>query len=246
MLRTVLATVVTVMASVVLLSGCGDDEAAAKGTAKLQFQNLHRSASLGGVVPLASGLRVAETPTLYEMKFIAAYLAEDIDPGTGNNIGKTSMFYLNPQCNNDIGHCDIDAGNNGVNGEPITEIVTNFFDFTDTAAANTAVNAQGLSIDAGTYKYVRLEFCKGGAGSNNIRYQDATMAAAYAYRRGACTVNSAEMVPPMVLEAGGTVTVTLAYDTTEAVKDGLGRTDAECDQVEDRCFEQPTFTPSAN
>ncbi len=38
------------------------------------------------------------TPSVVEMKLIALYLAEDVDPTSQNNIGKTEMVWLNPDC----------------------------------------------------------------------------------------------------------------------------------------------------
>src|SRR3569833_3334828 len=42
-----------------------------------------------------------------KLKLIAAYLAEDVDPVTMNNVGATEMIWLNPQCQDDISGCNV-------------------------------------------------------------------------------------------------------------------------------------------
>ncbi len=141
--------------------------------------------------------------TSFKMKLVAAYLAEDVDPTTQDNIGKTEMIYLNPECENDISEC-------GLPGSGLKHLVQNYFDFSDPELANAALNAQSLSVAAGTYKYVRIEFCKYSV-SENISYQIENGAEKTA-SLNTCGITSAEAETPMVLAAGKSVTINLAYD----------------------------------
>ena len=152
------------------LSACGG-----KGTAKLQFSNGARSPQLkiSDADAQALGFTSADS---FQMKLIAAYLAEDIDPTTQNNVGNTTMFWLNPDCSEDITSCTTDPTTNGgkdEQGNTWAHTVTTFFDFSNVTNVNTALNSQGREIDTGTYKYVRLEFCKWQGTSatyNNIKW----------------------------------------------------------------------------
>jgi hypothetical protein len=187
------------------------------------------------------------TPTTFKMKLIAAYLAQDIDPTTQNNVGGTSMFYLNPDCANDIMHCDISAGT-AEDGAPYSHVVTSFFDFAQTSSqVNAALNAQALSIEAASYKYVRLEFCKVNSGnSNNIQWGDGQNAVK-SFKRNSCTVNSAVMSPAITVNAGDSVTVSVAYNYANSISTGAGATgdDTTGSGGTTQGFTLPTFTPSA-
>ena len=56
--------------------------------------------------PSHASALLADGPSL-RLKLIAAYLAEDVDPVTQNNIGKSAMIWLNPECGDDISDCNI-------------------------------------------------------------------------------------------------------------------------------------------
>ncbi len=221
-----------------LLSACGSKDA----TAKLKFTKTARMFDVASTV-LPGDLR-ANAPTTFKMKFIAAYLAEDIAEGTGNNVGMTSMFYLNPECADDISHCDISAGT-AEDGTPMSKIITTFFDFTSDTAANTAINSQGRTITAGSYKYVRLEFCKYASGTDpNIQWADTanSVSTVQEFKQTSCTVNSAEITPPITIAAGGSATVNLTYDLSSTVTSGGSGANCSSNNF---CFQLPTFVPSA-
>jgi hypothetical protein len=94
-----------------------------------------------------------ETPNYFGMKMIAVYIVPDIDPVTSNPKGYSPLIWLNSQCNGDIANCSIQP--------PYTNIVTNFFDFSKgTESVNAFLNSQPISIPPGTYKYIKMEFCK--------------------------------------------------------------------------------------
>lgn len=216
------------------LAACGNDDA----TARLAFAESPANA-------------LTYAPTNFKMKLIAAYLTEDIDRspgGLGSNIGVTSRFYEHPACAGDLMHCDISPGA-GEDGRPIDHIVDTYFDFSPGADVNGALNAQSNPVEATTYRFVRLEFCKYNAGgANNVQWGgsfDGDTVTNAEFRSNACGADSAELVPPLTVTAGDTAVVTLSYSLADAVSDtGQG---ANCATVNQStyCFNLPTFTPAA-
>src|ERR1041384_2340395 len=94
--------------------------------------------------------------TSLRLKLIAAYLSEDVDPTTQNNIGQTAMIWLNPECNDHISGCNVE----GMTLPPGPRI-TQYFDLARPSAEVTAdLNAQDTPIEPATYRYARVEMCK--------------------------------------------------------------------------------------
>jgi hypothetical protein len=211
-------------------------------SASLQFHNGRDGA-------LKQGLN-ERAPTTFGMKLLAVYLAEDVDPTTQNNIGRTQLIYLNPVCDEDIGHCEISPGTNPQDGQPYTHLVTDFFDFAGSSAeVNAAIGAQQRPIEVTTYRYTRMEFCKGNEGhATNVRWA-ADGAAANEFVYGGCGVTSAVMEPALTVTANDQVTVTLSYDLATSVRDeGQRPSPGNSGPIDCRngaCFALPSFTPSA-
>jgi len=199
--RLFLLTIVT------FLSACG----AKSGNAVLQFSD-KLAVSLMSPLLQDSDFSILATEvdsvTSFKIRFIAAYLVEDVD-ASSNNVGEVAIFYLNPECGGDINGCGL-AG-----GEGVTKPLSAYFDFTTAATANAAINASALSVKAGTYKYVRLDFCQGTTTDDQIQFKLAGMSAAQSGRTGTCGITSLEANPPITVSEGGTVNVTLAYDPKE-------------------------------
>lgn len=221
------------------------------GKVTLQFSNLTTANSQLSADGRTERAATLSAPTVFEMKLIAVYLTQDIDPVTQNNIGGTSMVYLNPDCGENIGDCDISTGTND-QGQPFGHIVTSYFDFAQNSdAVNQALNAQARTVSAATYRYVRMEFCKyNSASASNIKYQGGTMAAPVEFQRNSCTVNSAAFATPLEIAEGNTVTVTLSYDIHETIQSGSDAMGDACSPDNSdparTCFTLPTFTPSAS
>ncbi len=237
----------------VLLTACGSGS----GTAKVQFANATGSRSsisavmnstLGssvGVLPFASILST-EAPSVFQMKLIAVYLTEDIDPNSQNNVGMTSMIYLNPDCQDDIMHCDI-SGGTAEDGAPMSKVISSYFDFAQASAdVNAAINAQGRSIEPATYKYARVEFCKyNSQNANNIKWQASGMSSPREFKAGSCTSNSTVFSTPITVAQGDSVTVTLSYDLSNLVSSTAPSYQNDQDPSSGKYFTLPTFEPSA-
>jgi hypothetical protein len=212
-----------------LTLACGGGSA----TAKLELRNdtaAHRPA-------LRSALETAGeavTPSVLGMKLLAVYLAENVDPATQDNVGRTSMIWVNPQCAGDIGSCN-------VSGAPGSDAhrVTDFFDFAlGTDAVNAALNSQGRPVDAGIYRFVRMEFCKlapGAAlGEPNVEWQAGALSARRRLSYPGCGVTSEAFAAPLELKDGDSVSVTVAYDLARTIASGT-----PSDGAHGMCFGTP-------
>jgi len=233
----------------VFLTGCSNGGGSATATLSFANNSAREFTKIGSEL-FFRDLRPA--PTVFQMKLIAAYVTQDIDPITQNNVGMTSMIYLNNDCEDDIMHCDI-SGGTAEDGAAMSKVVTSYFDFAaDSAAVNTALNAQARSMEVGTYKYARLEFCKYNSGNaNNIKWADGTQVATgtpQEFKRNSCTVNSVEISPAISVAAGGNITITIGYSLDDAITTGSSCSgdDSAGSGVSKACFTMPTFTPSAS
>jgi hypothetical protein len=234
------------LALAVVLSAC---DSSGGGTAVLKFQGSVSGAALASVSAMAGATLAAATagtPTTFQMKLVAAYLAEDVD-GNQDNVGHTPMIYLNPECQGDIEHCDISAGT-APDGRPIAHIVQNYFDFALPAdQVNAALNAQSRKVATGSYKYVRVEFCKNNSGNaNNVKWGTADVAP-IEFRGGDCVVTM-PISPPISIGSGDAVTITLNYDLAGTVQTGDSAFSASCTTGSGgtrECFTVPPFVPSA-
>ena len=240
-----------------LFQGCskGSGEEG-RATAKLQFANVLNPGvswyqKLPGLVFGFPALAATSSlPTEFQMKLIAAYITEDIDPITQNNVGNTGIFYLNPDCADDIMHCDI-SGGTAEDGQPMSRVINNFFNFNQNSdLVNAELNAQGKPIFEGSYRYVRLEFCKYNAGnSKNIKWAGGGATGTQEAQRNSCSVNSARIDPPISVAEGDSINVKLAYDLTGAVQTGSDAQGEFCTGTSGTagytCFRLPTFVPSA-
>jgi len=159
--------------------------------------------------------------TSLRLKLIAAYLAEDVDPVTQNNIGRSSMIWLNPECADDISDCNI-AGLGSSSGPRVTQ----YFDLArSTDEVNAELNAQDLAIEPSTYRYARVEMCKMAPGEApptipTLMWKGPGMDAEQPFSSGDCGRTSLAFDPPLVIAAGDAVTVSLGYDLAAAVVAG--------------------------
>lgn len=151
------------------------------------------------------------TPDYLGIKLLAAYIAEDIDPQTYNNVGATEIIYLNPQCKENIRDCGVNPNNDSI-------FVTDYFNFARSSAeVNEELGSQQRTVSPGSYKYVRLEFCKyGTGGSPNFAYRAGNMTSNFEFSLPMCTITqlASEMI---VVSEQDTVTITLSYNLTDSV-----------------------------
>ncbi len=186
-------------------AGCGG---AVK--AKVQLSNASTSALVAATAGRGSDISILDitdipsgatpvTPTAFKMKIIQAYLVEDVDISSSNNVGKVQRIWVNPDCSSDNGCTDANVG---------------LFDLIDPTAANAKLNSQNLDIDMGTYRYVRVEFCQGGASGNNVQYQ-VSGGSVIDKTYGGCAVTSKKMEPALELKIGDNVTIALDYNLND-------------------------------
>lgn len=234
-----------------MVMGCAQKEGSA--SAKLQFSNSNAVAMnwfdhLKAWILPNSYAAVSSSPTVFKLKLLGAYIAEDVDPNTQNNVGQVSMFYRNPQCvSEDLMRCNVNPGT-AEDGLPWTDIVTDFFDFGQgTDAVNVALNAQNLSITPGIYRYVRLDFCKGDTnGHPNAAWAGGMVNNETLFSTSMCGVTSVEMNPPLIVEDGDSVTIQLSYDYSNSIQTGADAQGWNCvgADANKTCFSIPDFVPS--
>lgn len=219
------------------------------GTAVLKL----RGSVAGTAIASAAPTQVAtlggdpSAPAVFKMKLIAAYLSEQVAAGGGDNVGRTPMIYLNPDCRGDIVHCDLSPGT-APDGNPVTHLVERYFDFgLPPDQVNAALNAQERSIEAGTYRFLRIEFCKYNAGGASNAIWGTSEGVEIPFVGGSCVV-SVELSPPITVNDGDAVTITLNYDLSGTVQTGQSATGQSCTGSGSTvsCFTVPTFVPSAS
>jgi len=205
--------------------------------------------------------------TVLRLKLIAAYLAEDVDPVTMNNVGATEMIWLNPQCQGDISGCNVSGFAEPAGGPRITD----YFDLArPTAEVNAELNSQAAVITPGSYRYARIEMCKAYGAATvpadpTLMWRGPGMTAEQPFASGDCGRSSLAFDPPLELAEADSVIVTLGYDLDAAIVAGApaqgsygiaGAVDAgggphffrACNDVDADhrvCMDFPDFAPSA-
>lgn len=205
--------------------------------------------------------------TALRLKVVAAYLTEDVDPATSNNLGASAMIWLNPQCGGDIDSCNVDGMD-----LPAGPRITDYFDLArSTDQVNAELNSQGAPVAPGTYRFARIELCKASGGQvqptvPTLMWKGPDMAAEQPFTSGDCGRTSLAFDPPLVLAGGDAVEITLGYDLAQALVSGppvansplavVGATEADghphvfraCQDVDAGrrdCMDFPDFAPSA-
>jgi hypothetical protein len=193
----------------VALSGC-----VGSGSARLELANKTATLPAHAAALLADG-------TSLRIKLLAAYLAEDIDPVTQDNLGPSAMIWLNPECNGDTSGCNV-AGMT----LPVGPRVTQYFDLArPTAEVNAELNSQAAALAPGTYRYARVELCKAYGGQTQaeiptLMWKGPGMAAEQPFVSGDCGRTSLPFDPPLVIADGDAVTISLGYDLATAIVSG--------------------------
>ena len=221
------------------------------------------SLQLANDTPVARRDLLADGTSL-RLKMIAAYLTEDVDPVSMDNLGKSEMIWINPQCGGDISTCNVDGF-----ALPAGPRITDYFDL---ARSNDQINAelssQDLPVAPGTYRYARLALCKAFGASQatvpTMMWKGRDMTSEQPFTSGDCGRTSLAFDPPLVVAAGDAVAITLGYDLDRAVVSGtpgsagalVGATEpdgsphyfracADVDATHRDCMDFPDFAPSA-
>ena len=197
--------------------------------------------------------------TSLRLKIIAAYLAEDVDPVTMMNIGRSETIWMNPQCGGDISSCNVDGF-----ALPEGPRITDYFDLSRPSnEVNADLNSQDLTVSPGSYRYARLELCKAydkpQASVPTMMWRGAGMPAEQPFTSGDCGRTGLAFEPPLVLVAGDAVEVTLGYDLADSIMIGAPgpgtslagvvhdfRACSDIDADHRACMNFPDFAPSAS
>lgn len=196
-----------------------DDDSA---SVTLQVRNVQGDSSRrllqgGGIDPYYIGV-----------KMTAVYLAHDVDPKSQSNIGPTSMFWINPECKMGISDCNADG-------------IHTFFNFTQSSAdIKKQLGEQHRRVAAGTYSYVRMEFCKYGVHSNNWEFLAPGMRDTFGFMMNECAVTAA-ISPPLVLAKRSSIVIALDFNPAGSVYRS-GTAQGNCDP-DGYCLNPPSFYP---
>lgn len=185
----------------------------------------------------------AAAPMELSVKMTAIYVTEDVEAGSGTNIGRTQAVYASPECDGidggdgtvqaqpNLGSCSIDVGLQSSSSPPQT--ITKSPRYLDLAAGAEAVNATldagRFGVEAGTYKYLRLDI-----GSNapagqfngnqavspagtpmNFRFQAGGMAEPFEIRR--LVGVDVAFAEPLVIVGDETVDIDVEYNLDNVV-----------------------------
>lgn len=168
------------------------------------------------------------TPVHYGAKLLSIYLSEDIDDLDGANTGDTTFIYVHPECE-DLSTCDVQEG------DGIQTVIRSPFEFAaPSEEINAALRAEEQPILPGTYRHLRMEWCKYADNVDTIsfRTEDMPIDIAHRYNAGGCTTD-VELDPPLVLDGDDQVQLTLRYDLYNAIQ---RRHQTPCDE-DPSCYE---------
>jgi hypothetical protein len=207
-------------------ASCGQKKkSGSTATAKLAMSNSTTSLNLMAAVPCPSGSGYNSntncyTPSYYGIKMLNAIVSPD---QSGATSGPAGLVWANPAC-------PATSTKSEINGKEYTydsmdqscddSKVTTYFDFgRTTEAVNADLNSQSHSILPGTYNYVQLAFCIGGAKSQNFSFKAEGMTENGYATQDSCGIASAKADPAIVVGEGENVTISLAYDLKGVIVD---------------------------
>ncbi len=206
----------------------------------------------------STSIRLAPTyfnPTLFGVKVTSISITTDATGQTGSG----SAIWVNPDCPRvDLEDSEMKDDQKiiykyvGIGDCPISNVNT-YLDLAQSPAAlNAALNSQYLPILPNkTYNYAHIGICVGDSSADpgkNLKFQTDGMDQPAEVRTGTCGFSTAQFTAPLVVTGDTKVTVTLAYDLSQAVYDyGEGMTESEyCyfngDSSVRRCAQIPNLT----
>jgi hypothetical protein len=214
--------------AVVAVAACSKDEKkkGQSGSAQLALANGTPSAALAdsGCEPIPGSTQTPDecwTPTMYAMKMLAVYVSPDAE---GAHSAPGGLIWANPACPGHTSNSELGVGDEqktieyDVLDDCDDAKVTTYFDFArPSETVNAELNSQEKKIPPGTYNYVQLNFCIGGAKTKNLRFQTSDMDAPYDISINQCGAVSAKADPPIVVGEGEAVTVEVTYDLTDVI-----------------------------
>ena len=181
------ATLSAALVFATAVSGCSKDdkEESKNGTASFKVQLKNSAAS--------SALTATSLTAKLGGVDLIADCAGDQPPGNCLELGRSPDpdIWVNAGCNNDIAQC--------------TTSNTDFFELINPAAANTVLNSQGRSIEAGVFTKVRIYLLNNDDGT-------AIQCNGVASLVRPLIPITITLPSPLTIASGDSVTVTLNYD----------------------------------
>ncbi|MFC1611396.1 hypothetical protein ACFL6C_10575 [Myxococcota bacterium] len=174
------------------------------GEARVVFEN-HLSSGAPLVAADQEGTQGNDTPQYLGIKIMGVTIKASADAPSGDP--QTTEIYVNPECPDD--GCDPAAS---------LSQVQEYFDFTlSTEQLIAALNVQGRPVKTGNYGWVQVDWCPGGDGPT-VKYRSPSMPAGETkeFRWNGCA-SGAVIDPPLTVEDGDLVVVSLGYDLTNVI-----------------------------
>lgn len=206
------------VAMTLALIGCGTK--VGTGAVNVQFTNntasaiLHEIEELGVLgftdVDMMANSYLGVTPTTFAIKLVVFYIVEAIDPVTQNNQGAGAKIWASKKCDSDLTYC-------GINPAYAGPYVVDYFDLArPSAVVNEELNnyertTKDDQVGAGTYNYIRMDFTGkvyDGDTTSNMKFGTTEVHEVRAQTYGM----KIALPEPLVINAGETFTVDLAYD----------------------------------
>jgi len=215
----------------------------------------------------ARTIDLAGDGTELQLKILSVSLAQDVDPVTMNDIGTSTNIWVAPECAGDVDDCNV-AGFT----LPAGPRVTQYFDLARSSdEVNAELEAEMTLVDAGSYRYARVNLCKALGGQTEATVPTMLWAGPgiteQAFTSGDCGRTSLPFDPPLTIAAGDTIGVTLGYDLSQAIVAGTPSPDGneslaghddpdgtphryracvDADSSNRVCMDFPDFAPSAS
>ena len=238
---------VLALATAFPLAACGKKKSHDTGTASAALAN-GTPAALDGPAP-ATPTPSTAAATVAQLKITSIQLISDVD-SNGNFVGDAPYIYIAPTCSPTT---DSD-GTKGLGPGLCPADSLSYFDINrPSAAVNADLNSQGLTVPAGTYKYVQISFNGTDTPTKpTVKFQTSAMTAPFEFVSSMNATRSAAANPPITVNKGDTVVVTLTYDLSQAIiVNGAagtigGGNGVNCTRVSGSsyCWGYPALTPS--
>lgn len=169
------------------------------------------------------------TPSVYGMKMIRVDISADKEGSLNSPAGN---IWANAACPVRTSKFEMGTGDDqktieyDVVDDCTDDMISTYFEFARASAdVNADLNSQDHKIPPGTYNYVQMSFCIGGAKTKNLQFQTDGMTEPYQLATNSCGTVSEPLAAPVVIGEGESATVSLAYDLTEIIYQSGGYKD---------------------
>lgn len=182
------------------------------------------------------------TPTSLAVKIVSISLIEDLDVND-DPVGLVQAIYINPDCQNNLTSCGLNASN-----DRVISTALNIGNSNGSAAINAASKGTTERVQPGTYRYVTIKICDStDVDVTNVAYLAVNMSSTYSFLSISCDFTVA-IAGGAVVVPRGTGTIKISYDIYDLVNIySSNQGDNGCTTSSPwYCLTMPTFTATAS